>query len=77
MPPKEQLSDEINEALDTGDLDFSQMRKEDLEQFHMLVDDGLLLEPIAKHVVKEQGKDQLDELVDDYKPGQLVMKLLQ
>jgi len=75
MPTKETLSDELNEMLGT-EFDFSGMKKDELKLLVELVDEGALLEPQAKHVVKEHGKSKLDEQVDSWTPGQYVSKLL-
>lgn len=75
MVTKEQLSDQINEILDT-DLDFEQMPKEDLELFHELLDEGALLQPQMKHLVKEHGKGKLEEQVDEWYPGKYARLVL-
>lgn len=75
MPTKEELSQEINMILDT-DLDFSQMPKDDLRLFHDLAADGSLLEPQIKHLAKEQGKDTVEEQIDDWYPGKIAGKLI-
>lgn len=75
MPPKDELSEELNEMLDT-EIDFSGLKKEDLELFHELVDEGLLLEPMVKHQAKERSKESIDEFIDDYQFGQLLRKVM-
>jgi hypothetical protein len=75
MPPKEQLSEEINNVLGT-EMDFSRMTKEDLELLHDLILEGVLIEPLIKQVAKDHGKDKLDEVIDDYYVGKYAMRLL-
>lgn len=75
MVTKEELSDQINSILD-ADFDFSEMSKDDLELFHELLDEGALLEPQMKYLVKEHGKDKLEEQVDDWYPGKFASLLM-
>lgn len=74
MPTKEQLEEDVNEALDT-DMEWSQMKKEDLEHLHMLVEEGLLLEPLAKHVAADKSSEFVEDQIKDWTPGQLISKL--
>ena len=75
MPSKEQLSDEVNGMLDT-DFDWSRMKKEDLKLFHELIQDGHLLEPMAKQVAKKHGKQKIDEEIDDWHMGKYLSKVI-
>lgn len=75
MPTKEQLSEEINEMLDT-DIDWSQLDKEDLKVFREAVDQGLLIEPMTKHMVKKHGSDKFEKQVDDWYPGKFARSLM-
>lgn len=75
MASKSELSDQINEVLDT-EFDWSEMKKDDLEVLYELLDEGALIEPQAKHVVKEHGKGQLEEIVDDWRPGKYLLKMI-
>lgn len=75
MPPKEELSEELNEILGT-DVDFSRMYKEDLEQLHKLADEGHLVEPMLKHIGKKHGKNKLEEVVDDWYPAKYLMRMI-
>lgn len=71
MPTKEQLEEEINNKLDTQ-LEWSQMKKDELELFNELLDDGALLEPMAKHIAADKGKDFVEKQVDDWHPGKFL-----
>lgn len=75
MATKEELSDQINSILD-ADMAFEEMPKEDLELFHELLDEGALLEPQMKHLVKVHGKDKLEEQVDEWYPGKYARLVL-
>lgn len=75
MTTKQDLSDELNQMLGT-DMDFSRMKKDDLELLVELADEGALLEPLAKYQVKEHGKQKFEEEVDNWHAGKFVTKLL-
>lgn len=75
MPPKAELSEELNEILDT-DIDFSRMTKDDLKQLHELVEQGHLIEPQMKYVAKTHGKKKLDEVIDDWHPGKYLLRVI-
>jgi len=75
MATKADLSGEVNEILGT-DIQWDEMKKDDLKTFHMLVKEGHLLEPVAKHMAKEHGKDKLDRAVDEWRPGTIVSRLI-
>lgn len=75
MATKEELSSEVNEILGT-ELGFEEMKKDDLELFLELLDDGVLLEEQAKHIVKNHSKSKLEEEIDDWYAGKLISKLL-
>lgn len=71
MPTKEQLEEEINEKLDT-DFEWSQMKKEELKLFNELIDEGMLLEPMAKHIAADKGKDVVESQIQDWYPGKII-----
>lgn len=75
MPTKEQLSEEVNEALGT-DMEFDRMLEEDLKLLHELVMEGALVEPQAKQFAKKHSKEKLDEEIDEWYPGKIASKLL-
>lgn len=75
MRTKEEMSKSINDKLGT-DLDWSEMKKDDLELFEELIDDGAFLEKLAKLHVKNKSSEKVEETIDDWEPGQIVYKLL-
>lgn len=75
MATKADLSREINEKLDTN-LGFEEMKKDDLELLNELIDGGHLIESLARHLAKEKGSEQYKELVDEWKPGQILAKVI-
>lgn len=75
MPTKEQLSEEVNEILGT-EIDWSGLKKDELELLYELLDDGDLLEPQAKHIIKKKGKSKLDDQIDEWQPGQIAMRIV-
>lgn len=68
MPTKEQLSEDLNEMLDV-DISWEKMDKEDLQLMIELVDDGALLESMAKYQAQKYGKEKVENIVDDWYPG--------
>jgi len=64
MPTKKELSEEINEMLDT-EMDWNRLSKEDLENLHSSIKSGELLKRMSKALVKQQGKERVDEIVDE------------
>jgi len=40
----------------------------------MLVEEGLILEPMMKKVASDKGKEKLDEFVEGWTPGQLIAR---
>jgi hypothetical protein len=75
MPTKQQLEDELNEMLDTS-FEWSRMTKDELELLVELVDEGALMEPMAKHIASEKGKEKVEETVEDWTPGQFISKVM-
>lgn len=75
MADKQQLSEEVNEALGT-DMEFDRMLKDELELLHELATDGQLAEPQLKQYAKVYGKEKLDQEIDDWHPGKFAMQLL-
>lgn len=75
MPTKEELSDEINEMLDT-DVDWSRLLEDDLKQFKEMAEAGVLIEPMIKLQVKEKGKEKVEQEIDDWYPGKLARRVL-
>lgn len=75
MPEKAQIEEELNEVMD-AELEWSKMRKEDLELLLELAKEGALIEPLIKYQVKEHGKDKLDEKVEEWYPGKYAKGVL-
>lgn len=75
METKDDLEEKLNEVLDT-EMEWSKMKKDDLELLWELIDNGVLMEPVAKHQVKQHGKEKYEEMVDDWRPGKFITKVL-
>lgn len=75
MVTKKDLEKELNEKLDT-DLEWSRMKRDDLDLLVELVDGGHLIEPMVKLQAKKHGKEALDEQIDEWRPGKIVGRLL-
>lgn len=75
MATKGELSDEVNDKLDTN-IDWSQLKKDDLELLVELVDGGHLLEPMAKQLVSSKGQQYLDEKVEDWEAGDIIRRVM-
>lgn len=75
MPTKEAMSQEINEMLGTN-IEWDRLLEDDLEHFYELVETGALIEPLGKQFAKEQGKEKLEEEIDDWRPGKILQRVL-
>lgn len=75
MASKEEISQELNEALGT-DIEWDRLLKDDLGHLHSLVESGALAEPIIKNMVKEMGRKQVEQRVDGWYPGKYAGGLL-
>jgi len=75
MATKGELSDELNQMLDTS-IDWSELKKDDLELLIELVDEGHLLEPMAKQLVSSKGQEYLDEKVEEWEAGDLLRRVI-
>lgn len=75
MVTKEEKSDRINEILKT-DIEWDRLLGEDLDEFMELVETGELANREVKYIAKELGKEELDSVVDNWSPGQLLTKVL-
>jgi len=72
MPTKAELEDEINSKLGT-ELEWSRMTKADLEVFIELLDTGMALEELASSLAKEKSKEKINETIDDWHPGKILL----
>jgi len=75
MPDKAQLSEEINEVLETN-MEFDRMLLDDLKLLHELVHDGTFAEPQVKQFTKKHSKEKLGDEIDSWYPGKIAGKLL-
>lgn len=75
MVTKEEKSEQLNEILGT-DIEWERLLQEDLDEFLELAESGELLNREGKYVVKEYGKDGLENIVDNWKPGHILARLL-
>lgn len=75
MVTKSELSEEINEKLGV-DLEWEKMKKDDLESFLEMIENGSMMESMAKHYLKEKGEEKLEEKVDEWHPGKIAMRLM-
>ena len=75
MPTKEQLAEDVNDMLGT-DMEWDRLLEDDLRQFHDMLEDGSLADPVIKQFVKKHGKEQLDKQVDDWYPGKFALNLI-
>lgn len=79
MECKEELSNEINDALGT-DIDWAWMNEEDLIELKEKVDSGELLQELIKHTVKQEGRERVDQIIeeiaDNYYPGKYITERL-
>lgn len=75
MATKEDLAEELNQKLDTN-MEWERMKKDDLELFLEIVDEGLLLERLTKEYVKSKGAEKYEKKVDNWTPGEMVMRFL-
>lgn len=72
MATKEEMSEEINNKLKTQ-IDWSELRKEDLEQLEGLIDNHELLQKLLKYAAADMGQKQLENLIEDWYPGKHVL----
>lgn len=75
METKEDISQELNEILGTQ-MEWEKMKKDDLELLLELVQEGALMEPMAKHIASEKGQEVLDEKVKSWEPGSIIARLM-
>jgi len=68
MPEKADLEEKLNEILDV-EMDWSKMKKDDLELLLELVEEGSLLEPLVKYQAKDKGEEFVDNMIDEWYPG--------
>lgn len=75
MRTKDEIADDINDKLGT-EIDWSQLRKDDLKHFEEMIESGVLIEALGKSFVKEKSSEKVEETIEDWEPGQIVAKLI-
>lgn len=75
MPTKRDLSEEINDSLDT-DIDWHELPEKDLQKLKEVLDGGQMMEKTVKHYIKENGKEAFEKEVDDWYPGKFMSLLM-
>lgn len=69
------MEEELNEKLHT-DLEWSRMKRDDLETLLEKTDNGELLDMLLRHLVSKHGKEELDDRIKNWKPGDLIMRMM-
>lgn len=75
MATKGELSEELNQKLNT-DVEWEKLTKDDLENFKGMVESGELAEALLKHYAKNEGKEKMESVIDDWEPGKIAMRLI-
>lgn len=75
MVTKDELSHELNQKLGT-DYEWEKMKKDELSELNEMVDDGELLEKLGRHIVKEHGKEHLENLVEGWEFGTIIRRFI-
>jgi hypothetical protein len=76
MPTKTEMEDEINERLGL-DMEWSQMKKNDLEQLLNGLDDEDFVKKFVGQYANTVAGDKVQDQVEDWKPGQGIKLLAQ
>lgn len=75
MPTKSEISDELNDRLNT-DIEWEQLKKDDLEQIQYMIESGKMVERILKTIASDKGKKAVEAGVENWKPGMLIKRLI-
>lgn len=75
MVTKADLEERANNILDC-DMEWSEMKKDDLELFVELLEEGAFIEPMLVEIGKNKSKKMIDDTAEEWKPGQFATKLL-
>jgi len=75
MATKEEIEEEINRKLGT-ELDWREMKKEDLLELNRMIDEHELLQNLFKHGAKDMGQRQLESMIDEWYPGKLARRIM-
>jgi len=76
MPTKTEMEEEINERLGL-DMEWSQMKKNDLEQLLNGLDDEDFIKKFVGQYANTVAGDKVQDQVEDWKPGQGIKLLAQ
>jgi len=76
MPTKTEMEEEINERLGL-DMEWSQMKKNDLEQLLDGLDDEDFVKKFVGQYANTVAGDKVQDQVEDWKPGQGIKLLAQ
>lgn len=71
MATKQELSDQINERLKT-DIDWSEMKKDDLEKFRDGLQDEQFIKKVVGQYANDVGGDKIQERVEGWQPGMFI-----
>lgn len=69
------MEEELNDKLHT-DIEWSRMKQDDLATLIEKVDNGELMDILMRHLVSKHGREELDKRIKDWKPGDLIMRLI-
>lgn len=72
MATKEELAEEVDEVLEL-DIDWSQLKKEDLETLSDAVDETELAQNLIAHQASDVAGGTVEEKVKGWEPGQYAM----
>lgn len=76
MPTKTEMEKEINERLGL-DIEWSQMKKDDLEMFIEGLDDEEFIKKFVGQYANTVAGDKVQDQVEEWKPGQGIKLLAQ
>ena len=72
MATKTELEEELNETLET-DIEWSQLKKEDLEEFKDLTQEKEFMQTIVANQASELAGGTVEDQVKNWEPGQYAM----
>jgi len=76
MPTKSEIEDQINDRLRT-DIEWSEMKKDDLEQFRDGLDDEEFIKKFVAQYANEVVGDKTQDTVEGWQPGEGLKLLAQ
>lgn len=75
MPTKEEIEEELNERLDT-EIEWSELKSKDLNKIEEMIDNGELIDKLLRHMVSKYGREEVDRRIKDWKPGDLIRRMM-